>query len=104
VFVLLLTGCRESFIFQLVPKVCAYLYDQGFGYPKAAILVVVCPLCALIDLYIPGLKDHSMSACSLDDAFSPVPQKLFAHSVPCALSFPLKNFLNFLNFLLYFAF
>lgn len=48
VFAVLPTGCGKSLIFQLVPKVCEYLHDQGFQYPKAAILVVVCPLSALI--------------------------------------------------------
>ena len=39
-------------IFQLVPKVCEYLHGQGFEYPKAAMLVVICPLGALIDSHI----------------------------------------------------
>lgn len=47
VFAVLPTGCGKSLIFQLVPKVCEYLHDQGFQYPKAAILVVVCPLSLL---------------------------------------------------------
>ena len=57
-FVLLLTGCGKSLIFQLVPKVCAYLHDHGFEYPKAAILVVVCPLSALIDWHIQKLRSR----------------------------------------------
>ena len=67
VFAVLPTGCGKSLIFQLVPKVCEYLHDQGFEYPKAAILVVVCPLSALIDSHIQELKDHGLSACSLTD-------------------------------------
>ena len=61
VFAVLPTGCGKSLIFQLVPKVCEYLHDHGFEYPKAAILVVVCPLSAQ------ELKDHGISACSLTD-------------------------------------
>ena len=53
VFAVLPIGCGKSLIFQLVPKLCAHLHDQGFGFPKAAILVVVCPLSALIDLHYP---------------------------------------------------
>ena len=66
-FAVLPTGCRKSLIFQLVPKVCEYLHDHGFEYPKAVILVVVCPLSALIDSHIQELKDHGRSACSLTD-------------------------------------
>ena len=61
-FAVLPTGCRKSLIFQLVPKVCVYLLNQGFEYPKAAILVVVCPLSALIDSHIQELKDYGISA------------------------------------------
>ena len=48
VFAVLPTGCRESLIFQIVPRVCAYLHDlsRGFHYPKATVLVVVCSLTA----------------------------------------------------------
>ena len=67
VFAVLPTGCGKSLIFQLVPKVCECLHDQGFQYPKAAILVVICPLSALIDSHIQELKDHGISACSLTD-------------------------------------
>ena len=67
VFTVLPTGCGKSLIFQLMPKVCEYLHDRGFEYPKAAILVVVCPLSALIDSHIQELKDHGISACSLTD-------------------------------------
>ena len=58
VFAVLPTGCGKSLIFQLVPKVCEYFHDHGFEYPKAAILVAVCPLSALIDSRIQELKDH----------------------------------------------
>ena len=67
VFVVLPTGCGKSLIFQLVPKVCEYLHSQGFEYPKAAILVVVCLLSALINSHVQELEDHSISACSLTD-------------------------------------
>ena len=55
---ILSTGCGKSLIFQLVPKVCSYLHDGGFSYPKAAIVVVICPLNALIDSHILELKEN----------------------------------------------
>ena len=61
------TGCGKSLIFQIVPKVCSYLPDRGFSYPKAAIVVVICPLYALIDSHILELKEHGIPACSLAD-------------------------------------
>ena len=67
VFAVLPTGCGKSLIFQLVPKVCSYLHDRGFSYPKAAIVVVICPLNALIDSHILELKEHGIPACSLAD-------------------------------------
>ena len=59
VFAVLPTGCGKSLIFQIVPRVCAYLHDRGFNFPKAAVLIVVCPLTALIDAHIKELKDHA---------------------------------------------
>ena len=47
-----------------MPKVCSYLHDLGFSYPKAAIVVVICPL---IDSHILLLKEHGIPACSLAD-------------------------------------
>ena len=66
-FAVLSTGCGKSLIFQLVPKVCSYLLDRGFSYPKAAIVVVICPLYALIDSRILELKEHGIPASSLAD-------------------------------------
>ena len=63
VFVVLPTGCGKSLIFQLVPKVCSYLHDRGFSYPKVAIIVVICSLNALIDSHILGLREHGIPAC-----------------------------------------
>ena len=63
-FAVLPTGCSKSLIFQLLPKVCSYLHDRGFSYPKAAIVVVICPL---IDSHILELKEHGIPACSLAD-------------------------------------
>ena len=56
VFAVLPMGCGKSFIFQLVPKVCKCLHDQGFEYPKAAILVVICPLSVYLIHIFKSLK------------------------------------------------
>ena len=53
---------RKSLVFQIFPRVCAYLHDRGFNYPKAAVVVLVCPLTALIDSHIKELKDHAKLA------------------------------------------
>ena len=71
-FAVLPAGCGNSLIFQIVPRVSAYLHDQEFNYPKVAVLVVVCPLTALIDAHIKELKDHA----NLDKILAPrFPQK-----------------------------
>ena len=62
VFAVLPAGCGNSLIFQIVPRVCAYMHDREFNYPKAAVLVVVCPLTTLIDAHIKELKDHAKLA------------------------------------------
>ena len=70
VFSVLPTGCGKSLIFQLVPSVCSYLHDEGFDYPKNAILVMICPLRSLIDSHIEELAEHGISSCCLgDDGF-----------------------------------
>ena len=113
VFAVLPTGCGKSLIFQLVPKVCAYFRNQGFGFPKAAILVVVCPLSALIGYHIQELKDHGISACSLADkdltrsaGVSLLFSSFCSFSVIRAFSLnrqsPSKSFSNFSTSLLYF--
>ena len=66
-FAVLPTGCGKSLIFQIVPKVCSYLHDRGLSYPKAAIVVVISALYALIDSHILELKEHGIPACSLAD-------------------------------------
>ena len=50
---------REVSHLSIIPRVSAYLQDRGFNYPKAAVLVVVCPLAALIDVHLKDLKDYA---------------------------------------------
>ena len=67
VFAVLPTGCGKSLIFQLVPDVCSLLQLQGLDYPKNAILIVICPLNALVDSHINELCERGISACSLTE-------------------------------------
>ena len=52
VFCVLPTGCGKSLIFQLVPLVCAYLHNEKFNYPEKPILLVICPLSALVESHM----------------------------------------------------
>ena len=54
-FAVLPTRRGQSLIFQLVTRVCSYLHDRGFSYPKDAIVVVIC---LLIDSNILELKEN----------------------------------------------
>lgn len=67
VLAVLPTGCGKSLIFQMVPKICAYFHQCGFPYPMNAILIVICPLNALIDSHLKELKKHGIKGCSLND-------------------------------------
>ena len=67
VFSVLPTGYGKSLIFQLVPGVCSYLRRQGLNYPQHAVLIVICPLNALIASHIRELEHHGIKACSLLD-------------------------------------
>ena len=82
VFSVLPTGCGKSLIFQVVPVVSSYLHDQGFNYPKNAVLVVICPLSSLIESHIQELAVHGVAACSLgDDGL--LEEDILRHSIVC---------------------
>lgn len=66
-FSVLPTCYGKSLIFQLVPGVCSYLHDQGLNYPQHPVLIVICPLNALIVSHIRELEHHGIKACSLLD-------------------------------------
>jgi hypothetical protein len=54
-------------IFQAVPGVVSYLSQKGFSYPEKPIIVVVCPINALITSHLKELTSFGISACSLSD-------------------------------------
>ena len=55
VFAVLPTGCGKSLI---LCRKFVLVHDRGFSYPKAAIVVVIGPLNALIDSHILELKEN----------------------------------------------
>ncbi|CAB4010341.1 Werner syndrome ATP-dependent helicase-like [Paramuricea clavata] len=67
VFGVLPTGYGKSLIFQLIPGICRYLNKTGFPYPSNPILIVICPLNALIESHLKELSACGVSACSLSD-------------------------------------
>jgi len=55
VLAVLPTGYGKSLLFQLLPGICLALNKMGCtSYPKSAIILVICPLNALIE---PHMKD-----------------------------------------------
>jgi len=67
VMAVLPTGYGKSLIFQLIPGICSYLHGKGFDYPSKPILVVVCPLKALIASHLKEVECCGISACDLSE-------------------------------------
>ena len=67
VLAVLPAGCGKSLIFQMVPRICSYLHNCRLFYPMNAILIVICPLNALIDSHLKELEQHGVKGCSLND-------------------------------------
>ena len=67
VFCVLSTGCGKSLTFQLVLLVCAYLQNEKFNYPEKPILLVICPLSALVESHIQELANYGILSCYLGD-------------------------------------
>ena len=53
--------------FQLVLLVCAYLQNEKFNYPEKPILLVICPLSALVESHIQELPNYGILSCYLGD-------------------------------------
>ena len=71
VLAVLPTGCGESLLFQLIPGLCLLLNQMEYcNYPKSAIVIVVCPLNALIECHMKELRQQGISCTCLsgDDA------------------------------------
>ena len=58
-------------LFQLIPKLCVELHNLGYSYyPKSLIVIVICPLNALIECHMKQLEHRGISCTCLsgDDA------------------------------------
>ncbi|KAK3751421.1 hypothetical protein QZH41_018766, partial [Actinostola sp. cb2023] len=67
VLAVLPTRSGKSLIFQVVPGIVRYMNEKGFSYPQNPIIVVVCPLSALLASHMKDLENYGISACSLTD-------------------------------------
>ena len=57
VLAVLPTGCGKSLLFQLIPGLCLCLDQMGYcNYQKSAIVIVACPLNALIKCHMKELQ------------------------------------------------
>ena len=78
VLAVLPTGFGKSLLFQLIPGLCVELHNLGYSYyPKNPIVIVICPLNALIECHIKQLEHRGISCTCLsgedadqDDAFA----------------------------------
>ena len=52
VFSILPTGSGKSLIFQIAPSIAVKLKSKGYNFPENPILIIICPLNALIDSHI----------------------------------------------------
>ena len=80
VFCVLPTGCGKSLIFQMVPLVCAYLHNEKFNYPEKPILLVICPLSALVESHIQELANYGILSCNLGDG-GLIEEEISQHSI-----------------------
>ena len=66
VLAVLPTGFGKSLLFQLIPGLCAELNKMGFSeYPKKPVVIVVCPLNALIECHMKELRERGISCTCL---------------------------------------
>ena len=71
VLAVLPTGFGKSLLFQLIPGLCVELYNLGYScYPRSPIVIVICPLNALIECHMKELKHRGILCTYLsgDDA------------------------------------
>ena len=71
VLAVLPTGYGKSLLVQLIPKLCVELHNLGYSYySKSLIVIVICPLNALIECHMKQLEHRGISCTCLsgDDA------------------------------------
>ncbi|XP_068723363.1 ATP-dependent DNA helicase Q1-like [Montipora capricornis] len=60
------TGYGKSLLFQLLPGICRALNTMGYtSYLRKAIILVICPLNALIESHMKELRQRSISCTCL---------------------------------------
>ena len=60
----ILTGYGKSLLFQLLPGICRVLNTMGYTTcPKKAIILVICPLNALIESHMKELQQRNIQIC-----------------------------------------
>ena len=75
-----------SLLFQLTPGLCVELHNMGYSYyPKSPMVIVICPLNALIECHMKQLEHRGISCTCLsghnaDDAFAGRYSFIFANS------------------------
>ena len=58
------TGYGKSMLFQLLPGICRALNTMGYTTcPKKAIILVICPLNALIESHMKELRQRNIQIC-----------------------------------------
>ena len=66
VLAVLPTGYGKSLLFQLIPKFCVELHNLGYSYyPKSLIVIVICPLNALIECHMKQVEHRGISCTCL---------------------------------------
>ena len=71
VLAVLPTGFGKSLLFQFIPGLCVELHNLGYScYSKSPIVIVICPLNALIECHMKELKHRGILCTCLsgDDA------------------------------------
>ena len=62
VFAQLPTGFGKSLTYQMLPSVCKYLHALGHKFPENAVVVVVCPLLAIMEDQMNWLRSLGFKA------------------------------------------
>ena len=59
---------------------CAYLHNEKFNYSKKPILLVICPLSALVESHIQELANYGILSCNLGDG-GLIEEEISQHSI-----------------------
>ena len=68
VFAQLPTGFGKSITFQVLPAVCKYLFTLGHKFPENPLVVVVCPLLAIMEDQVKWLRSLGLKAAFVGES------------------------------------